>query len=122
MLIKVLMPFRAFCFLNGDLSKLLGLVPEDVLMPFRAFCFLNLVRLQGVELHLGVLMPFRAFCFLNRIRKIYWCFIFYRRLNALSGILFFKLIYEQDNKVKDIFRLNALSGILFFKRMRPLRL
>jgi len=64
-------------------------------MPSRAFCFLNtfIVALTTGLLRLIVLMPSRAFCFLNlndpklTMERV-------KRLNALSGILFFKPPYD----------------------------
>ena len=63
----------------------------EVLMPSRAFCFLN-EKLDPVlsELSEKVLMPSRAFCFLNEISHKEKDYTFNLGLNALSGILYFK--------------------------------
>jgi len=62
-------------------------------------------------------MPFRAFCFLNVYRPAGTGAITTAPgLNALSGILFFKLKFRiLTFPILLILCLNALSGILFFK-------
>jgi len=123
----VLMPFRAFCFLNSKNKSLRNWRYNAVLMPFRAFCFLNfygspramkafsgLNALSGILFfklygctvqnclvdRCKVLMPFRAFCFLNNFCVNTVCSICAMSgLNALSGILFFKLKMLPDESI-----------------------
>ncbi len=122
--VRVLMPSRAFCFLNASTRNEVIWKRNYVLMPSRAFCFLNKImnkKFQPTEKQLS----------LNALSGIlfFWGSVWHRPLQyfydhgtsktpsptiALSGILFFKPVW--DNATIYLSQgLNALSGILFFK-------